>query len=255
MKQKIGIIDSKIGGLHFLKHLQNEFKNEDFLYFDVKYFTKIEERDIVKEIKNLLNFVLSHDLKMLIVSSDLVSTIINEANLKINIPYILTNNSLIDYTNQNYEQKVMLFLAKERVIETSIYSKNLKADQLFTVASDNLSILPEEDEIKTSRSFKEVIATLQQYQKKHVDVLVSGCTNISLLTTEILEVLPKIEIISLRDVLVREMKKIMNNLSLFNPKGRGKIYIITEHDKRTIKMRLKNVSLKVKSITIVPKMT
>lgn len=27
---KIGIIDSKIGGLHFLKHLQNEFKNEDF---------------------------------------------------------------------------------------------------------------------------------------------------------------------------------------------------------------------------------
>ena len=102
---------------------------------------------------------------MLIVSSDLVSTIINEANLKINIPYILTNNSLIDYTNQNYEQKVMLFLAKERVIETSIYSKNLKADQLFTVASDNLSILPEEDEIKTSRSFKEVIATLQQYQK------------------------------------------------------------------------------------------
>ena len=255
MKRKIGIIDAKVGGLHLLKKLSEQFPTEDFLYFDVKYFTSLLERDLEKDINHLLSFVLSHDLKGLIIASDLIASLIMEFEIKIPIPYILISPSLVEFTNKYYEQKIMLFLAKERVIETNVYSKNLKADQLFTVPGDNLTVLVQEDEIKTSRSFREVINLLLPYSRKHVEVLVSGCSNISLLKTEILEVLPTVEIISLDDVIIKQLELMLLENGLLNIKGRGKIFIISENDKRTVKSRLKQLKIKPKTLVFVERVS
>lgn len=248
MRRAIGIIDSGVGGLSILKHLSITLPFEDYIYFGMPFLKNLEEIDIKLEINRIIEVLLSRNVKVIVVACDLLATVISEIDLKNDVPIIMISTAVIKYVNENYEHKNMLFLAREEVIEASIYQKNLRSDQLYSVGANELSRLVEEGEIKTSSSFNEMIDLLSPYTKKHIDVLVSGSTNLSLLKTEVLEVLPDIDIISPGEVLALELEKTLMKNNIKNKKRKGKIYLLTFDQKRKLKSDAKNYHIKYKKI-------
>lgn len=247
-RQAIGIIDSNIGGLTILKELQNKFPSEDFIYLEINKFNYSEELDIEKPINQLIQILISRDVKMIIIVCDILANLVSQISLETSVPIINIAKSTIKYVNVNYENKNMLFLAVEEVLDSGYYQKHLRSDQLYSIYSSSLNELVEEGHVKTAMSFNEVIDLLHPYTKKYIDILIPASSNLSLLKTEYLEVLPNLEIICLDEVLSLDIERILSKNKDHKSRKKGKIIILTTKNKRKLKMVLRDFELKCKKI-------
>ena len=75
--RKIGVFDSGLGGLTAVKEIMNLFPNESIVYFGdtgrVPYGTRSKET-IVKYTHDDINFLLSQDVKMIIIACGTASS-------------------------------------------------------------------------------------------------------------------------------------------------------------------------------------
>ena len=237
IKDAIGILDMGIESFNILSTLSQEFKYERFVYInDLKnypYEGKKEE-DILAYVKANVEVLLKEGIKLLIVSSDTIIEYCSDYLSSLKIPTLQLVSTLIDYVNQNYEQKNIVLLAKNAIIEANLYQKNFKYNHLYNIACDDLENIINSKLIKTSKSFSKTKETFKSVIKRDVNIVVTSSPYLLNLKTEILEYLKIDEITDLGEIFAQKIRE--QKLPLYD-KGKGKITIISNIEKKEFKIR------------------
>lgn len=245
-KNPIGIIDVSVDGLNILSSLTKEFKNEDFIYFNDIKNLPYEGKDpsiIHKYIKANLEFLLSQNIKLLIVISDTICEYGEEILSSINVPVIQIVDSIINYMNKNYENKNIILCSKDYILKANLYQKNIKYNHLYSISSNKMESIISNDKIKTMKSFNVAFDSFKTIQSKDLDVLVYTAPWIELLKTEINEALKVKEIIKIGDIISSSIKESKID---FYKNRKGKITVFTTASKEEFSKLIPWFNLKYK---------
>lgn len=246
IKDAIGILDVGFEGFNVLDVLAKNFKNERFIYInDIKRFpyTNRSESEVIELVKSNVEFLQSQNIKLLIVTSDIIVDYAKSYLDSLNIPVIDVVSLLIEYVNDNYEQKNIVLLAKNAIIEANIYQKNFKYNRLYNIPSDELEEIINENYLKTSKSFIKTKESFKNLIRRDIDVIVASSPYLLFLKTEITEFVNYGEITDCGSIIVSKLK---NEFFNFNQKGRGFIKVYSNIEKKEFKEKTKFIKLKYK---------
>lgn len=234
-KDAIGILDCGIEGFNILDTLTKRFKNENFVYInDLKNspYYNLPEADALELIKKNIEILKQDNIKLLIVSSDIICDLAKDYLANLDIPVIDIVSVLTDYVNDNYEQKNIALFAKNSVLEANLYQKNFKYNRLFNIASDEVEEIICNKGLKTSKSFVKVKEAFKQLLGKSVDVIVTSSPFLINVKTEIGEYVKFDEITNFGEIIGN---KIYNELMKLNAKGKGKVKVYSNIEKKNFK--------------------
>lgn len=231
-KLAIGVLDSGYEGLTLFGELVKEYRYESFVYInDIKSlpYEGQKAEDINKAVKSNIDILLSQGIKMLVVVSDIIVEYCQDLLNALEIPVINVVSSIIEYVNNNFEQKDLLLLTKQEVIKANLYQKNFRYNHLFSVNSTELAKIVLQKQIKTSASFATSKEVFKNHYRRKADLLIISESFLINLKTEIDEYLDALEIISLLDVFKLQINKCD---SLLEKKGKRKVAIISDLAKK-----------------------
>lgn len=251
--KNIGVLDLNIDNIYFLNALKDRFKNDNIHYINDMSIDNVDELsadDINKSINNVINYLMSKKIDVLVVVSDSVVEFCEEQLNSLSIPVINIVNESINYVNEQYEYKNFGFLSTTSMIEANIYQKNLKYNHLYSMYGDDLKILIRNQLVKTTESFQEVKNVIASIYKKDVDVIIPSLMNFLTVYTEIFEYIKDIDILPVDKILCDAVEKVLYNGQALPIKGNGKvnIYYNQEIDSKMID-RIVKVDYKLVAMT------
>ncbi|HBP25805.1 MAG TPA: hypothetical protein DD618_02505 [Acholeplasmatales bacterium] len=238
IKDAIGILDMGMESFNILPILAKKFKHERFVYANdlpnQPYDGKTEP-EILELVKANVEKLRRENLKLLVVSSDVIIEHAIDYLRTLSIPVIDLVSTLINYVNVKYEQKNIVLLAKNSILEANLYQKNFKYNHLYCCASDELESIIRNRMTKTTKSFYTAKEILLPAIKKDVDVIITSTPNLTLMKIEMGEYLKGSEITNVGEILAERMTEAEIK---FNDKGRGKIQVLTDTNKKTFRTYL-----------------
>ncbi len=189
----IGVFDSGVGGLTFVKELMKKLPDENIVYFGdtgrVPYGTRSPET-IKKYAIDDMNFLMTHDIKAVVIACGTVSTVAIPTLRKIyNIPIIgVVDASAISAVNATQNNKIGI-IGTSGTVKSGKYEQAIKeiAPMIETtsVACPMFVPLVENDMADTEASYLIAKEYLKPFIEKEVDTLILGCTHYPLLTNTI----------------------------------------------------------------------
>lgn len=248
IKDAIGILDSGVEGFNVLKTLSDKFKHERFVYInDLKnypYFnmTEVEALELIKANVERLR---QENIKLLIVTSDVIVDLAKEYLESLDIPVFDVVSLLIDFINDNYEQKNIALFARAEILEANLYQRNFKYNRLYNIASDELEELIKSNGLKTSQSFIKTKETFRMLKGKGLDVIIASSPYLILLKTEIEEFLSVNEITNFGEIVASKINTEFMDLSV---KGKCNITVYGNVEKKKFKNMVAWSNLKYKYI-------
>jgi glutamate racemase len=228
IKTPIGILDMGIDNTSILNYLASEFKSEHFIYvndLECPDYEGLEVDLIYERVKNNVQFLMSKNVKLIIVVSNTIIEYCKDYFNEINVPVINIVDTIINYVNDNYEHKNMVFLSRDNIMKSNMYQKHLRYNHLYNIVCDKLDELVIKNKMKTNDSFvgtKEIFKTVL---KKDVDIIIPTTVNIMLLTTEINEYMRDTEIVCLPQLFIEKIKAALITNENMNLKGKGKVEV------------------------------
>jgi len=235
IKEAIGILDSGVEGFNILGNLVNKFKHENFIYInDLKHYpySNLTETEALDLIKDNVERLLKQNIKLLIVTSDIIMDIAYDYFDTLSILVLDIVSLYIDYINENYEQKNIALFARGEVLEANLYQKNFKYNRLYNIPSDELEKFIMNKGLKTSQSFMKTEETFKQLKGKGLDVIIASSPYLILLKTEIEEYLKFDEITDFGMIV---QNKIYNEFMDLNIKGKGEVTVLGNVEKSKFK--------------------
>jgi len=225
MKEPIAILDTGLGGFNVFYTLVSTFPGERFIYQNNLKFYPYSARP-EPEIEELINAdideIMREKPKILIIVADTVVEYACDKLEKIKIPVIRIDKAIIEYVNQDYEQKNMVLLARQEIIAAKIYQKNFVYNHLYNIASDEMESVIENEKTKTARSFAVVRKAFSNVINNDVDIIITSTPILINLKTEIREYM---QFQAITDVGIIIANKLMGLLS--EEKGRGERVVKT----------------------------
>lgn len=223
---KIGILDSGIGGTTTLNEIKKLLPYEDFIYYaDSKnnpYGSKSTE-ELYSIVKNIVDYLIEKEVKLIVIACNTATTkCINKLreNYK-NIPFIGTEPAIKVACDNNYKNTLVLAtpgtIKSERTQE--LVNKNKKTNQnIYLLPCDYLANAIERNDNKEIDSL--LYNYLTPYQNKNIDSIVLGCTHYPLIKDKIQSYFKDAVIIDGNIGVAKRVKYILeiNNL-LGNNKG------------------------------------
>ncbi|MCK9471158.1 MAG: hypothetical protein M0Q88_05325 [Bacilli bacterium] len=231
IKNAIGIIDSGVEGFNILDTLTKKFKHENFIYInDLKHYPyfNMTETEALEVIKSNVERLMDLEVKLILVVSDVIVDLAKDYFASLSVPVFDVVSLLIDYINENYEQKNIALFGLNEVLEANLYQKNFKYNRLYNIPSNELEELIMNKGLKTSKSFLKTKETFKQLKGKGLDVIIASSPYLILLKTEIEEFLSFNEITDFGEIVAN---KIHNEFMDLNIKGRGKVTVLGNIDK------------------------
>lgn len=194
LNQSIGIFDSGIGGLVIAKAIKNIMPNESIIYFaDLKnlpYGNKSKKK-IIEYSKNITNFLLLKQCKVIVVACNTVS-----ANALEEIKNLSYNKALVfDVISPVIEKLSFLnynkvgVIGTESTINSHIYKINIQKInsniQIFELATPLL--VPIIEQGPYNRLIYDTILEkyLSNFRLNKIDILILGCTHYLMILYEI----------------------------------------------------------------------
>ena len=180
---KIGILDSGIGGTTILNEIKKLLPNEDIIYYaDSKnnpYGSKSDD-ELYKIVKNVVDFLIKKEVKLIVIACNTATTkCINKLrdNYK-NIPFIGTEPAIKVACDNNYKNTLVLAtpgtIKSERTQE--LVNKNKKINQnIYLLPCDYLANAIERNDSNEIDSL--LYKYLTPYKDKNIDSIVLGCTH------------------------------------------------------------------------------
>ncbi|HPN61261.1 MAG TPA: hypothetical protein PLO88_03890, partial [Bacilli bacterium] len=226
IKEAIGILDMGMESFPLLFPLSKTFKYERFVYANDllnQPYEGLEPEAIVGFVKENVERLQKQNLKLLIVGSDVIWEYAQDFLKTLSIPVFNIVDTLIEYINNHYEQKNMVLLAKNSILEANLYQKNFKYNHLYSLPSDELEAIVLNKMTKTTQSFYVAKTSLLPALKKEVDIIITSTPLLRLVKTEIDEYLRGAEI---TDVLAIWEDKIKSSGLVLYEKGRGRIEVL-----------------------------
>lgn len=184
----IGVIDSGVGGLTVVKELKKILPLENIIYFgdnkNVPYGNKSEE-EIYILTKNMIDFLVKKDVKLVAVACNTISTIINKYFKDYSIPIVSIITPVIDYIIKQ-EIKEVGILATSFTIKTGLHQKLLQEQNkdiiVISEGSPNLAAKIDSG-IYTKTEMEDLINIhiSNMLTKRKLKDIVLGCTHFPIL--------------------------------------------------------------------------
>lgn len=228
IKKNIGILDLNIDNIYFLNKLREKFVNDDIYYVNdlsIEDIDSMAAEEINKKINELINYLMSKNIDLLVVVSDNIVEYCEELLNSLSVPVIQIVNETLNYVNENYEYKNIGFLSTTSMIKANIYQKNLRYNHLYNMTGDALQDLIRNHLVKTTESFQEVKNIIVPVFKKDLDIVIPSLINYLMVTTEINEFLKEVEVIKIDEILCDIIQKQLYKFQDMPVKGKGKTYI------------------------------
>lgn len=227
-KHPIGILDLGLNNISILNKFASEFEFEDFIYvndFEVPKYEGLEVSLIEERIKKNVDFLLAKEVKLIVVVSNTIVEYYKQYFDEIPVPVINVVDTIIQYVNDNYEHKNMVFLAQDDIMKANMYQKNFRYNHLYNIVSDRLLEIVKLNRVKTAESFMATKEALKVLSKKDVDIIIPANVNLMLLSTEINEYIRDTDILELSKLFTEKVKAALLAIENFYQKGKGKIWI------------------------------
>lgn len=239
----IGVFDSGLGGLTAVKELKKIMPHEDIIYLGdtarVPYGSRSEET-LIKYTVQDINFLLTHDIKAIVVACGTASSVSVPKILdKYDVPiFDVVKPTVLSAISGKKGQKIGIIGTKatiksgsyEKLIKEISSEKNLdikvfaKACPLF-VPLVEAGRISEEDKV-TNLVIEEY---LEEFEKEKIDTLILGCTHYPLIASNILNFLGgNVELISAG---VAVSKHLAENIDCCQPKEATYKYFATDDTK------------------------
>lgn len=219
--RKIGIIDSGVGGLTVAKEFRNLLPQENILYLgdnkNVPYGNKTEE-EIYLLTKDMVNFLLESDVKLIAVACNTISSILDKYFLDIEVPIVSIISPATDYVINKKLNKVGI-MATQFTINSGTYKKYLnKRDKDLLVISEPFTNLAEMVD-KGDYTEKEIMNEIEKHmnimlQKEQVKDIILGCTHYPIVLDKFKQVAPNINFINPAYEQTRYVKNIMKEMDI-----------------------------------------
>lgn len=229
--RSIGIFDSGLGGLTVLKTLTQEFPNESFLYVGdvarLPYGNKSPET-IRKYGEQILRFLLSRDVKMLIIACNTASTVFIGEDLFNGVPLYNVISPGAHAAVEKTKNHRIGVIGTSTTVQGHVYKKTiLEKDSLSIVTEAACPLfVPFAEEGMANDPVTELMAQryLSSLISAEIDTLVLGCTHYPLLKSDISKVMgPGVELIESGAVLAKEMRMALKK----NLDGKRELIICT----------------------------
>lgn len=233
MNQKIGILDSGIGGTTVLAEIKKLLPKEDYIYYaDNKnnpYGEKPEE-EIYKILDNIVKFLIyDKHCKMIVIACNTATTrCMKQLKEKYkDIPFVGTVPAIKVACDNNYKNTLVLAtpatIDSERTHE--LIKENKKIGQEITLIScDGLA---NAIETKNEEKINEILEKVKYKTKnKKIDSIVLGCTHYPLIKKEINEFFPNTILLDGSLGVAKQVKRLLHQYNIENLNGTGEVEFI-----------------------------
>ena len=236
-RKPIGIFDSGLGGLTTVKELSKLLPNEDIIYFGdtgrVPYGTRSEDT-IINYVRQDMNFLMSHDVKMIIAACGTASSVaLKHVSNEFEVPVIGVLEPACKAATLSTKNNKIGVLATPGTINSGAYGKGIrnidkniivyeKACPMFVPLVENGYIDSEPTKI-IAREYLEPLVS------DDVDTIILGCTHYPLLTGVINEITNgKINLINVGYETAKYALNMLKSFDLLNDKedkGKEEYYV------------------------------
>ena len=207
---KIGFIDSGLGGLTVLKEVLKVYPNNSYIYYadnlNNPYGNKTKE-ELLSIVINIVNFLIKEGCNTIVIACGTISSNLyyELCNNYKNIKFIKTLPRLDEYIKQN---KKILFMATERTCKSD-YIKSLENNNLKVLPCLELAYLIEEGNNKKIDDYLKEL--LLPYKNNSFDILMLGCTHYPLVKDNILKYINVKEVMDASSDVIINLKDIVDN--------------------------------------------
>jgi len=191
----IGVFDSGLGGLTFVKELMKVLPDENIVYFGdtgrVPYGTRSTET-LIKYAKGDINFLKTFDIKLIVIACGTVSSVVME-HLNEDIPVIGVVEGASKKACEMTKNKKVGIIGTSATIKSNKYEqtiKNIDSDIKTTSFACPLFVPFVENGMADSEAAYLVAKEyLDIFKKEGIDTLILGCTHYPHMTNTIKKVL------------------------------------------------------------------
>lgn len=236
MNNKIGILDSGLGGLSILKELRNVLPNEDYLFYEDSinnpYGSK-SETELLKIVSNIVEFLLKRDCKMIVIACNTATTSCMKS-LREMYPdtiFVGTVPAVKMAYDNNCKNTIILstpYTMNSKRVEELIDEYHNPDQNIINISGENLANLIENEK------YDEIFALLERIltpYKDTCDSIVLGCTHYPLIKDIIQSIVPNAKLLDGSLGVANEVKHQLTINNLLNTKSTlGEIEIINSKD-------------------------
>lgn len=230
--QPIAVFDSGVGGLTVLKALKNRWPQENFLYLAdtarLPYGSK-SLQTIYRYAEQNINYLLTHQVKAIVVACNSASTAILQQTLKCPVPLLNVVAPGARQALKVSEQKRIGVLGTLATIHSQAYVRTIHAQnpeaQVFQMACPLWVPLVEEGWIDDPVTNLIVYRYVHTLLKNRIDTLILGCTHYPVLKAPIQKAVgPDVTLVDSSDGLIEDLEKL--NICQESSPTKGKIEIL-----------------------------
>lgn len=236
MNNKIGILDSGLGGLSILKELRNVLPNEDYLFYEDSinnpYGSK-SETELLKIVSNIVEFLLKRDCKMIVIACNTATTSCMKS-LREMYPdtiFVGTVPAVKMAYDNNCKNTIILstpYTMNSKRVEELIDEYHNPDQNIINISGENLANLIENEK------YYEIFALLERILNPYKDIcdsIVLGCTHYPLIKDIIQSIVPNAKLLDGSLGVANEVKHQLTINNLLNTKSTlGDIEIINSKD-------------------------
>jgi len=236
MNNRIGILDSGLGGLSILKELRNVLPNEDYLFYEDSinnpYGSK-SETELLKIVSNIVEFLLKRDCKMIVIACNTATTSCMKS-LREMYPdtiFVGTVPAVKMAYDNNCKNTIILstpYTMNSKRVEELIDEYHNPDQNIINISGENLANLIENEK------YDEIFALLERIltpYKDTCDSIVLGCTHYPLIKDIIQSIVPNAKLLDGSLGVANEVKHQLTINNLLNTKSiLGDIEIINSKD-------------------------
>ncbi len=193
----IGVFDSGVGGLTCVKELMNRLPDENIVYFGdtgrVPYGTRSAET-IIKYATDDMNFLMTHDIKAVVIACGTVSTVAIPTLRKIyNVPIIGVVEPSVSTAVSSTRNNKIGIIGTNGTIKSGKYEEQIKSInpniETLSVACPMFVPLVENDMADSEAAYLIAKDYLAPFIENKTDTLILGCTHYPLLKNTVRRVL------------------------------------------------------------------
>lgn len=248
--KKIAVIDSGVGGLTVAKKFRELLPEENIIYFgdniNVPYGNKTED-EIYKLTKNMIDFLMTKDIKLIAVACNTISSILNKYFLDHKTPIISIIEPVTDYISKKNLQWIGV-MATSFTIKSTVYQGLLKekSPNINVVVEDcpTLAGIIDKGNYTDEEIEKIIIAHMNNILKNNnIKDIILGCTHYPIVLDSFKKISPDINFIDPAYQQIIYIKELMERKNISNNKKDSTFEIYTTGNKDIYQNMIKVLSI------------
>lgn len=238
IRKKIAVIDSGIGGLTVARKFRELLPGENIIYFgdniNVPYGNKTED-EIYRLTKNMIDFLMTKDIKLIAVACNTISSILDRYFLDCKLPIVSIIEPVTDYIARKKLEKVGV-VATSFTIKSSLYERLLKEKypEIEVRSEDCPSLAEIIDRAEYTDKEIEMLVKLHMsklLENNNIKDVILGCTHYPIVIDKFKKISPDINFIDPAYQQLVYIKELLDKKNISNNEENSRFEIYTTGDK------------------------